>query len=63
MKTKTSHTPGPDESQETTEANARLIAAAPEMAELLERFISESDRPLSAIRQARALLAKIKVPR
>lgn len=46
--------------QSEGEANARLIAAAPEMAELLERIASNSVPMDEMIDDARALLAKIK---
>lgn len=55
--------------QSEGEANARLIAAAPEMAELLERIatgvveVRDTDNPANnfhACSAARALLAKIK---
>ena len=57
------------ESDEESAANARLIAAAPEMAELLAEFVRASERPeyrenaaatlFCLAEEARALLARV----
>jgi len=46
-------------SEDETLANARLIAAAPELVEALREFVDSAIADLELIEQARALLAKI----
>lgn len=47
--------------QETTQANARLIAAAPELLELVKRTlaVADDDCPRRYIQDAKQLIAKI----
>ena len=47
------------QNRETMTANARLIAAAPEMLELLERYVKRGDDLSAEYREARALLARL----
>lgn len=46
--------------REEAEANARLIAAAPEMLEALEGILAITDRDHAAWNKARAAIAKAK---
>jgi hypothetical protein len=46
--------------KEETFANARLIAAAPDLLSLVERFVSEAGNHNEDLADARALLSKVR---